>query len=85
MTQVNFWKAAKLPFLVGDAVLLIFAGAIVWRAPHGLSQSEAFLIGVMVAIGAVLGALPFILEYRAFCKVTEVNALGAAVEQIQNL
>jgi molecular chaperone GrpE (heat shock protein) len=85
MTQLNFWKAAKWPFLAGDAVLLIYAGTIVWRAPHALSQSEAFLIGVMVAIGAVLGAMPFILEYRAFCKVAEVNALGAALEQIQNL
>lgn len=82
---MNFWKAAKWPFLAGDAVLLIYAGTIVWRAPHALSQSEAFLIGVMVAIGAVLGAMPFILEYRAFCKVAEVNALGAALEQIQNL
>ena len=40
---------------------------------------------MFTTLGTVLGALPFVLEYRAFLKVVEVNALGAAVDQIQNL
>ena len=83
MTQLNFWKAAKWPFLLGDGVLLIYAYTIALRVTFSLG--EALLVGAMVAIGAALGALPFVLEYRAFCKVAEVNALGAALEQIQNL
>jgi molecular chaperone GrpE (heat shock protein) len=85
MTQVNFWKTAKWPLWVGDAILLGCAGLIFFRAPHPFSLHEAVLVSVVVAAGAFLGALPLILEYRAFCKVVEVNALGAAVEQIQNL
>ena len=38
-----------------------------------------------VALGAVLGCLPFILDYRAMGKVIEVNALGAVTEKIQDL
>jgi len=85
MTQLNFWKAAKWPLWVGDAILLGCAVMIFLRAPHPFSLSEAVLVSVVVAVGAFLGALPLILEYRSFCKVVEVNGLGAAVEQIQNL
>ena len=38
-----------------------------------------------MALGAVLGVIPFILDYRAMGKALEVNALGAVAEKIQNL
>jgi molecular chaperone GrpE (heat shock protein) len=38
-----------------------------------------------VALGALLGCLPFILDYRATGKLVEVNALGTIAEQLQDL
>jgi molecular chaperone GrpE (heat shock protein) len=85
MNNALDWKLPKWPFLLGDALLLVLAGVIVWHAPHPISRLEALLCVVFTTLGTVLGALPFVLEYRAFLKVVEVNALGAAVDQIQNL
>jgi molecular chaperone GrpE (heat shock protein) len=85
MTDMTSWKIFKWPFLFCDALLLGFAGFIVWKAPHPISHTEAVLCISLSALGAIIGCVPFILEYRAFLKVVEVNALGAAVEQIQNL
>ena len=39
----------------------------------------------MSPLGAILGVIPFILDYRAMGKALEVNALGAVAEKIQNL
>jgi molecular chaperone GrpE (heat shock protein) len=41
--------------------------------------------GSCVAFGAVLGILPFILDYRATGRALEVNALGAVADKIQDL
>lgn len=78
-------KLPKWPFLLVDALLLGLAWFVAWHAPHPISRTEAILCIISVGLGAVLGALPFVLEYRAFLKIVEVNALGSAVEQIQNL
>jgi molecular chaperone GrpE (heat shock protein) len=85
MTDMSSWKILKWPFLFCDALLLGFAGFIVWKAPHPISHTEAALCISLAALGGIVGCVPFILEYRAFLKIVEVNALGAAVEQIQNL
>jgi molecular chaperone GrpE (heat shock protein) len=83
MTEAKFWNIAKWPFLLVDAVLLVFAGILVWHAHQPITHTEAGMICAFIAVGALVGVLPFILEYRAFLKVVEVNALGTAVEQIQ--
>lgn len=85
MNNAQDWKLPKWPFLLGFALLLMLAEVVVWRAPHPISRLDAVLCVVFTTLGTVLGALPFVLEYRAFLKVVEVNALGAAVDQIQNL
>jgi molecular chaperone GrpE (heat shock protein) len=85
MTDMTGWKILKWPFLFCDALLLGFAGFIVWKAPHPISHTEAALCIALAALGGITGCVPFVLEYRAFLKVVEVNALGAVVEQIQNL
>ena len=85
MNNALDWKLPNWPFLLCDALLLLLAGVIVWHAPHPISYTEAVLCVLFTILGTVLGALPFVLEYRAFLKVVEVNALGSAVEQIQNL
>ena len=85
MNDVTNWKLPKWPFLLGFALLLGFAYFIVWKSRHPISQGEAILCIVAVAIGAVVGCLPFILDYRAIGKVIEVNALGAVADKISDL
>ncbi|HVU08180.1 MAG TPA: nucleotide exchange factor GrpE [Verrucomicrobiae bacterium] len=85
MDDVTKWKVAKWPFLLIDLLLLAFAYFVVWKSPHPISSTAATLCIVSVALGAIVGCLPFILDYRAMGKVIEVNALGAVSEKIQNL
>ena len=79
------WKPSKWPFLAGNLLLLAIAGFLVDRAPHPISGIVAGTCVALCAIGAIVGCLPFVLEYRAFLKIIEVNGLGTAVDQIQNL
>jgi molecular chaperone GrpE (heat shock protein) len=83
MKDATDWKVPKLPFYVADALLIIFAWFFVLRAPQAMGRWE--IAAVCVAFGAVLGVLPFILDYRAIGKVIEINALGAVAEKIQSL
>jgi molecular chaperone GrpE (heat shock protein) len=79
------WTVPKWPFLVGDAALLAVGFFFIQRAPHPIGRWEIVTASACVALGAVLGALPFILDYRAIVKVIEASALGAVSEKIQNL
>jgi len=85
MNNALDWKLPKWPFLVGYVLLLALAVFVVWQAPHPISRRDVLLCVVFTTLGTILGALPYVLDYRAFLKVVEVNALGAAVDQIQNL
>jgi len=78
-------KIPKWPFLLVNLLSLGFAFFIVWGAPHPIGSREIILCVASVIVGAMVGALPFILEYRAFLKIVEVNALGSVAEKIQNL
>src|SRR5581483_10644441 len=60
-------------------------GYVVWKAPHPISGLTVIFCISLCAVGAIVGCLPYVLDYRAFLKIVEVNALGSAVEQIQNL
>ena len=79
------WTVPKWPFLLGDALLLAAAYFLIQQAPHPIGRWEIVTAAACVALGAVLGALPFILDYRAIVKVIEAGALGAIAEKIQNL
>jgi molecular chaperone GrpE (heat shock protein) len=79
------WTVPKWPFLLGDALLLAAAYFLIQQAPHPIGRWEIVTAAACVALGAVLGALPFILDYRAIVKVIEVGALGSIAEKIQNL
>jgi molecular chaperone GrpE len=85
MNENSEWKVPKWPFLLGDGLLLGFAYFIVVRSPHPIGQWEIIGCFVSAALGAVIGCLPFILDYRAIGKMIDVNALGAVAEKIQNL
>lgn len=85
MSDSKSWKISKWPFLLGDALLLAVAGVLVWKSAHPIAQWEIIACIICVALGAALGVVPFILDYRAIVKVVEANALGAVSEKIQNL
>ena len=66
-------------------LLLGFAYFIVWKSPHPIGKWEIIACFASAAFGALIGIVPFILDYRAMGKLIEVNALGAVSEKIQNL
>ena len=85
MNDSKHWTVPKWPFLLGDAFLLAAAYYLIQQAPHPIGRWEIVTASACVALGAVLGALPFVLDYRAIVKVIEAGALGSISEKIQNL
>src|ERR1035441_7833615 len=85
MNEAPDWKIPKWPFLLANAVLLIAAAAMIYQAAHPISQLEVCLAIGCVALGALLGCLPFILDYRATGKLIEVNAVGTVAEKLHDL
>ncbi|MGO8839195.1 MAG: nucleotide exchange factor GrpE [Limisphaerales bacterium] len=83
MNDTTNWKVPKWPFLLGDGLLLVFGFVVVRHSP--LPGHWAIIAAGSVALGAVLGVIPFVLDYFAAGRALEVNALGTVVEQIQNL
>lgn len=83
MNDAANWKVPKWIFLIGDAGLMIFGYFFVLHSPLPIRHWE--IAAGCVAVGAILGVVPFILDYRAMGKALEVNGLGAVAEKIQNL
>ncbi|HEX9047632.1 MAG TPA: nucleotide exchange factor GrpE [Verrucomicrobiae bacterium] len=73
-------KISKWPFLSAAVVLLALAGVVLVRALHPFNIAAG-----CVALGAILGCLPFILEYRAKGKMVEVKAMGAVADKLADL
>lgn len=84
MNENSAPKLSKLPFLVGDALLLALAGWLVFRG-EPLDTWRAALLVACVAIGAWLGVAPFIIEFRARVKLSESEQLASATAQLGNL
>jgi molecular chaperone GrpE (heat shock protein) len=85
MNEVPHWKISKWPFLLANAALLAVAAAVVYKAQHPISHTEIMIVTACVALGAVFGCLPFLLDYRATGKVIEVHAVGEVAGKIQDL
>jgi molecular chaperone GrpE (heat shock protein) len=85
MSTASDWKIPKWPFLAGNAVLILVAAVVVAKAAHPITPIEVGLAVACVALGALLGCLPFILEYRATSKLIEVNAVGTVAGQLADL
>ncbi|HEX7653992.1 MAG TPA: nucleotide exchange factor GrpE [Verrucomicrobiae bacterium] len=84
MNNVSEWKVAKLPFIVAWVVLTLPAVAVGCKVLPS-NQEYIYLGGGLLGLGAVLGCLPFILEYRAIKKLVEVNAVTSVTEQLHDL
>jgi len=79
------WKVPKWPFLLGTALLLAVAGFLFWQSPRPIGRWEIVTAAACVALGAILGAMPFFFDYNAIIKVVDASAVGAIAEKIQNL
>lgn len=85
MNKVSEWQVPKWPFLAGNAALIAVAAVVIYRAAHPITATEILIATASVALGALLGCLPFILEYRATSKLVELNALGTVSEKLNGL
>lgn len=85
MKEVSDWIIPKWPFLLFAAVLIIVAAVLACRPAHAITPTEIILATASVALGALLGCLPFILEYRATAKLIEVNAVTTVAAQLNGL
>lgn len=85
MNDSTNWKVPKWPWLLADALLILAAAAVIWKAAHPISQFEIGIAVGCVALGALLACVPFVLEYRAVGKLIELNSLGEVTGKIEDL
>jgi molecular chaperone GrpE (heat shock protein) len=85
MSEVSDWKISKWPFFTANAVLIFVPAALIAKSAHPISAGHMGIATACVALGTVLGCLPFILEYRAVKKLVEVNAVTGVAGQLQDL
>ena len=85
MSERTAPRLPKWPFFLADLVLLGAAWLIFWQSRTPMTPWETFFCSGSVALGAVLGVAPYLLQYRAAMKLTEADRLTKAVLQIENL
>lgn len=85
MKNARDWNVPKAPFLAAWLVLLAVAGYLALASHHPLGLVEVVAIVLCVVAGALLGVLPFILEYQATARLLEVNGLTTVADKIQRL
>lgn len=73
------------PFFMGNALLLAAAALVHYESRPPLSGTALALICGCVALGAVLGILPFLLAHRVELRRAESETLANAIARIQNL
>jgi len=78
-------RGFHVPFLVGDAVLLLAAWLLFAQGHRPLQGYEVAVIGCCVAFGAWLGVWPWVLRYRAALRRMETDELKDTVARIQQL
>jgi molecular chaperone GrpE (heat shock protein) len=78
-------RLLKWPFFLGDAVLVGLAYLIYAHHKLPMTPWEMAFFVTAGALGAVLGVLPFLLEYRALVNLGSTQTLAAAVAQIQKM
>jgi molecular chaperone GrpE (heat shock protein) len=75
----------KVPFQLADLVLLGVAWYVASQAPRPLPLMEFLIVIGAVAAGAVVGILPYLVEYRALTRLAESELLSATIRQLNNL
>jgi len=85
-------RLARWPFVIADLVLVGVALFCYGQGGHwpfgdavGLVSWEGWVLTVCFSLGAVLGVLPFILEYRVATRMDELARVQRGLEQIKNI
>lgn len=73
----------KWPFLISDALLLSVAGWLAWQGPA--TDTVRMAIVSCVVVGAVVAIVPFVLQYRATMRMTEVRSLMSISEHMNQI
>ncbi len=77
-------RLSKLPFIIGDLLLVATAGYVALYGAF-LGQWQYVAMITAVAFGAWLLVWPFVLEFRAATKLAESSALDGVTAKIQDL
>lgn len=75
----------RWPFYLGDALMVGAAYFIYTQSKPQMTVWEMGLMVLCIAAGSVLGIAPWVLEYRALVRLTEVESLSTVVAQIQKV
>lgn len=84
-TSVSHGPKFFLPFLLGDAVLLVAAGLIWFQGSRPMAPYEVAAFAACVAAAAWLGTWPFRLKQEAEVKLAEIAGLDDTLTQIGRL
>lgn len=84
MNETSAPRLSKLPFVIGD-LLLVATAAYVGLYGAFLGQWQYVAMISAVAFGAWFMAWPFVLEFRAATKLAESSALTSVTEKIKDL
>ena len=85
MSEQSRPAVPKWPFFVGDAFMLGLAWFVYTQSKFPLDTFAISAVCACVALGALLGVIPFVLEYRITLKLAEAGVLTGVVGQLQNL
>jgi len=85
MRDQNEPKLAKWPFYIGDSLLVGAAWFIYLQSKLPMGPWQIAFVVLCVGGGALLGVMPFLLEYRVFAKLAEARELATVVSQMKNL
>src|SRR5437867_3103445 len=85
MHERTVLKVTKWPFLLGDLLFVVLAGAIISLSNHPIGLWQTLVCLACVGAGAWLGVMPFMQEHGADLKLAETKTLANSVAQIQNL
>ena len=83
MSEIKPPRVNRLPFLIGDVLLLGLAGFIIHENATPLDLWEAVLCTATVVAAAWFGVWPFLLEYRAAVQFAGHESLGDLAAQAQ--
>lgn len=85
MSLHSYPRTVKWPFLLGDFLLITLAGLVYAQASLPLNPATLTACVACIALGAVIGVVPFVMDYRATVRLAESDALTSTVQQIQNI
>ena len=85
MSDLKTPRVAKLPFLAADLLMLGVASYLVFSNPVALDAWRASLVMIAVALAAVFGIAPFVLDLGTEVRLAEGEALANCTQQLRNL